>query len=377
VAAPVVRCRVVRSGYIVVFCVAAAVGGAPAIAGACSSGFQVTGVVPESGEHPANAAVIVRGTVAFEDSVSATIDGVPVTVVLDEALSYSGSIEPGDTWNVLALRFEPEPLPGQTVVVDGVPCEDGPEACPPYHVEYVAGEPDLEIADDMPVVGFDLLRFTSIIQNSCGTYGSVVDTHVDVADDAWEDESFVLLEVRAFHEGLGVEDVRRRVAESSSGWHYLDTTLVGDAFPLDGWCVDVTPRDAAGNEGPTVSTCDACMYLEADDAEDGTPLMPIPGGPCDVSSTTSSGGAGDTSSGAADTSSSGDAPPDPPADSDPPSDDDTTPPDDDDTSGAPAQDDGVDDRGCACTSSASPPPFALLLLGLLGLVRRRASSRAS
>jgi uncharacterized protein (TIGR03382 family) len=325
--------------------------------------------------------VIVRGTVAFEDSVTATVDGVPVTVVLDEALSYWGGIEPGNAWNVLALRFDPEPLPGQTVIVDGVPCDDIPKFCPPYHFEYVAGEPDLEIADDMPVVSFDLLRFTSIIRNSCGIYGSVVDTHVDVGDDAWEDESFVLLEVRAYHEGLGVEDVRRRVAASSSAWHYLDTSLVGDAFPLDGWCVEVTPRDAAGNEGPTVSTCDACMYLEADDAEDGTPLMPIPGGPCDVSSTTSSGGAAETSSSAADTSSSEDAPSDPtddpPSDSDPPSDDDTAPPDDeDDTSGGPSQDGGVNDRGCACTSAAAPSSFALLVLGLLGIQRRRTSPRA-
>ncbi len=349
----------------------------PDVARACSSSPQLTSTVPAGSEHPSNAAVILRGNVPL-DLVTATIDGMPVTVLLDDTLSADASIEAGPNyWMVLAVRFEPEPMPGQTVIVDGAAC-DYPDDCPPYHVEYVATEPDLGIAGDMLAVSFDLVRYTSTFLTSCGNYGSVIRTSIVVPPDAWADEAYVGFEVRAFHEELGIEDVRHHAADwEFPAVHYLDTEVVGDAFPLDGWCVEVTPRDAAGNEGVVVWSCDACMYAEAEGGTEVHRLEPIPGGVCDLGGSTSSstGGPADTSGGEDSTT---EPTPDPtddlPSDDDPPLDDGDEPPDDGDTTGAPAQDDGVTDRGCACSSSASPSAIALLLIGFAR--RRRTSPRA-
>jgi MYXO-CTERM domain-containing protein len=344
---------------------------------ACQYTPELNSAVPVGAEHPVNAAVILLGALDPE-LVTATIDGAPVTVVLDTDLSMESPTYEG-MYPILALRFEPAPMLGQTVVVDGSPCGKDPEFCPPFHIEYVAVEPDETIADGDGAVEFDLIRYTTPLWGtSCNEGGSVIRTRPEMAREVFADEAFELLEVRAFHEESGLEDVIRMAlpAYSLETEHVFDETIIGPAFPLEGWCVELTVRDAAGNADVLGTNCEACMYTENEDHDWNPPLMPIPGGPCDDgSASTSTGGTTDTSGG---DESTGD-PPDPtddlPADSGPPIDDSDSNDHGGDTSGAPASDVGVTDRGCACTSSMPTSGGALLMLAAIATRRRRARRR--
>jgi predicted outer membrane repeat protein len=346
---------------------------------ACSVFAVYDDAVPADGEHPANAAVIIRGSALDPGLVAATIDGMPVTVVLDEALSIVAGSE-GQYWMELALRFDPAPSPGQVVVVNGAACEDGPEICPPFGVEYVATAPDVEIVADIPSVSFDLVRSLQVNYNSCGDNGSAIFATVELEPGAFAGDDWVHLDVRAYHLAAGVDEV---VAEDASLLYdatifRLDPEMIGRAFPLDGWCIEVSSLDAAGNAGAVVTNCDACLF-GIDDGGAFPDLEPIPGGPCDdgstVSTTTASeSSGGDTSTSEASTSSTADEPP-PVSESE---DDDAAPPSgDDETSGGAPLDDAID-RGCACGPMRSPAGDApWWLLALVGVARRRSAHRRS
>jgi len=349
---------------------------APSDADACQYIPNLSSAVPTGAEHPVNAAVILVGALRPE-LVTATIDGAPVAIVLDPELTMEDEIFDG-MYLILALRFEPAPVAGQTVAVDGVPCEDGPEFCPPFHVEYVAVDPDATIADGEGNVEFDLIRFaTPLWGQQCNEGGSVIRARPDLDPEVFADEAFALLEVRAFHDEAGLEDVIRMPLDAYSldTVHVFDETILGPAFPLEGWCVELTVRDAAGNADVLGTGCEACMYADEEGHEWDPPLQPIPGGPCDdgSASTTSTGGSTDTSGGDESTTDIDTPLPDPSSDSGPTTDDPSAPPTHEDDTGGPALDD-VADRGCACTSSTASP--GLPLLCVVPLLRRR-KTRAS
>jgi hypothetical protein len=340
--------------------------------GACSGPAQLTDVIPVGAEHPANAAVILRGAWLSADGIAATIDGVPVQVVIDESLSIARGITPAG-WSVLALRLEPAPAAGQSVVVSGSPCGEDPEPCPAIEIAYVATEPDLSFDGLSPEFSFDLLRYTTAWQTSCGDYGSVIRTTFDLTTGDLEGEAFVMFEIHARNYPNGITD-DRVIREDASALppfsvHYLEPELIGDAFPLDGWCVQYDLYDAAGNPGTSIASCDACMFAEAEAGVEDPELSPIPGSVCDDGSATTDATTGTSSDGSSEGSSDS-------ATSDPPPGTESGPrletsdgsvgedaSGDDETTGAPTQDeDNVPTRGCGCTHERRPSSFAFLLV---------------
>lgn len=347
--------------------VVAGVGLRPAEARACSYDPGAHTIVPSGAEHPANAAVMLVGALLRTDDLSATIDGVPVEIVVDETLErrHDGSL--ADHWLILPLRFDPAPSPGQTVTVTGNACGPGGN-CNELDVAYVATEPDEIIADAEPTLAFDLVRFSDPAGTSCGSWGSFVHTTSTIDEAAFADEAFVIYDVVARNDGAGLQGTSRYQAS----WLQFDPDVlfapdvVGDAFPLEGWCVDIRMIDAAGNGGTVATSCDACMFYDGPPIAqvDEIPFAPVPGGPCDPGGGSSSGAANDEgSTGADDTSTSAAA------------DDDETPlPEPGDgstsetTSPSAVEDDGATERGCACAPaqrSDRAAGFALLLLAAL------------
>ncbi len=80
---------------------------------ACSPGEgHVDSVIPDDGTHPANAAIILTGHVLERDYLSATIDGQEARLIVDTELSARYPRD--DACDILALRLEPTPSPGQT-----------------------------------------------------------------------------------------------------------------------------------------------------------------------------------------------------------------------------------------------------------------------
>jgi MYXO-CTERM domain-containing protein len=254
----------------------------PDDARACVFRAEVSSIVPSAEEHPANAAVVLFGSGLRPDALTATVDGHAVDIVVDEGLAMPGF---GSDWSILPLRFEPSPSPGQTVSVTGTACDPaGPPTCE-VAITYVAGDADVAIAEPIPTLAVDLVRrSTADWGDSCGPGGSRVIARVEVDDTMFADEALVLCEVVARHDAAGLQEVsRRRMPASKFDQTVFFSGIVGQGFPLDGWCVDVRMIDAAGNAGTVASSCDACMYYEGDlEAPlDALPFEPIPGGACD------------------------------------------------------------------------------------------------
>ncbi len=344
----------------------------------CTTDHWVTKTIPTTDEHPSNAAVVFFGESLTTTIATATIDGVAASLVLDDSLSHPYDTLGPPAFYVMALRLEPEPMPGQIVAIDATECCYGERnGCRPLHIEYTATEPDEEISSEGLAVSFDLLRFLWVQMPSSGDHGSEVRAHLELSRDAFAEESFVKFDIRASHDALDFEFAYPYAAYFGEPLGdyvariWLPPEYIGRAFPFEGWCVDVSGRDASGNPFDPITSCEVCMIAEDDHP---IPWMPAPGGPCDDGTwTTSTSGGADTSGGAStDDGSISSTDPTFPMDSDG---DPSAAADDgqggEDTTGPAANDDGVTDRGCACASTVPPQFGELSLFAALALRRRR------
>ncbi|MBC8069968.1 MAG: hypothetical protein IAG13_16640 [Deltaproteobacteria bacterium] len=290
------------------------------------------------------------------DELVATVDGAPVALVVDEAHSLTMLTTQG--WEILTLRLDPEPVPGQMVSIRGGVCVGN---CGQLELDYVATDLDLEIAAPTGTVEFDVARLNQSPFSFCGATGSFVPARVDVDATAFADEELALLEVVARNASAGLErHFGMALARDGhvSPWVIFDESALGDAFPVEGWCVDVQVVDPAGNLATIASSCDACRVALAvgDEAPDQLDYETVPGGPCDEALASSSSSAESSSSGP--DAGSGTGGQDEGGE--------LTSSDD-----APSADDPTVDGGCGCKANGVTTSWWLLALSL---VRRRRST---
>jgi hypothetical protein len=323
--------------------------------------LEVSSVVPaDAGPYPANAAIVVRGHRLLPDQLVATVDGMPAMLVVVPELSLADTVFT-EQFRTLAVRVDPMPMPGQTVTVAGDPCDiDPPQTCPALDVEYVAGPPD----DAPPIltgdVSFDLLRYTEVQWNDCGEWGSEIWVHPQVDGDPMAAEAVVQFRLAAVHPDVPGDQSGAHLDELGDPEILsTSTSVIGDAFPFDGWCVSLHLLDAAANASDPIETCLPCMgAVEETWSFEGPAWEPIPGGECaEDPGDTDGGSTGDES----DTTNDG------PTSSGSSTGDDSTGWSD---SGQP----GDGDAACACrgTTRAVPTWMLIATLALAGRRRRPA-----
>lgn len=340
----------------------------PRIADACGASLpELRESVPADGDtYPANAALLFWGEGLSVEKVTVTVDGEPATLV-----EFAGGLAP------LMAQVEPEPLPGQTVVVAGEFCAEG-DSCP-ASITFTAGEPDF--VAPAPIVE---ASFFAVLEHAPFSFTSGCDqfevaqtmyVHLEQAAPA-AGEALVLFqvtwkpdeEVDANPISLTARGVEPTTIESV----VLTAEHFGSADVRTDVCLEVVARDAAGNEAPPFELCPPC-FMRSDEtplpSESTAPPEPVwteadavPGSACALATETSGEeptSGGDSESGEAPTSgATGET-------------EETGLPEETSDS-ATAGEDGPD-KGCACDSDGAggPGSLVLLALGLIGVRRRR------
>jgi len=314
---------------------------APSEARACSCvGGMAFLPLPTPEIHPANAALRRAGCSENLLTYAVTVDGVPATLENADALYPAVSITPA-------------PLPGQEVVVTQCSDEEAPVECPdpPLSVEalrFFAGPDDVE---PVPAAGSVTLSHSYHPRpNACDDDDADVEFYVELNEldqGSDTDVAYAVVIDTVPPEGYATLAETRWVGPDAvaSLSMTLRGTLDAITIPPEEVCVTVTATDLAGNATLAASACGSTALDE-----------PSPG-------TDSSGGAdSDSDSGADSDASTGEEPVGT-----------TTSDSESSGTGGAAQDPGTTDGGCSCTASPSSAPasLGLLVLGLLGLRRRR------
>lgn len=346
---------------------------APRLAAACGPPPPgLTDSLPADGAtYPANAAVLFSGFYLQTDALKVTVDGVDAELVpADLPAGFADR----------AVFVQPQPQPGQTVVISGSFCPE--ENCEETTLTFTAGEPDLVAPVPNPAAAF------------FGVYdhGDFVSSGGDCESDS--DITFYLhVEQSPVGEGGAPELVRaewkpndnggvsgsRRTTDGSEvlAMSVVTSQLAG-ADPNKDVCFSVTLHDAAGNVSEPYQVCPACFFREDDlPLTQSTPAEPVwtdadavPGSACadgDTTGDTDGESSGDPETGGT-TEDPTDSGPDPTGSSsgDPQTTGDT------DTSGPDTGDQQDDGKGCACDSDTNAPAApTLAALALLMLIRPR------
>ncbi|PCC75381.1 MYXO-CTERM domain-containing protein [Nannocystis exedens] len=363
---------VLASTCALVFCL-------PRLADACgASPAELHESVPADGEtYPANAALLFWGDAISVDKVTVTVDGEPAALV---PAAFAEGLAP------LAVKVEPEPQPGQTVVVAGEFCAEN-DGCP-ASITFTAGEPDVAAPATLAEASFFAVlehapfQFTS----GCDQWEIAQTMYVHLEQPApAAGEALVLFEVTwdGGEElgGSGIRRVARGLEPTTIVPVALNSGTLGAADVRTDVCLEVVARDAAGNAAAPFELCPPC-FMRVDEAPlaDGSTLPPeplwteadaVPGSACAPATETT----GDASTGGeeptgGEDSESGEAP--------------TTGATGEtgDSSETGAQEETSDsatggendpDKGCACNSDGQGGLGSLLLLGLglIGVRRRR------
>jgi MYXO-CTERM domain-containing protein len=341
----------------------------PRIADACGASLpELHESVPADGDtYPANAALLFWGEALSVEKVTVTVDGEPATLVHAE---FAQGLAP------LVVKVEPEPLPGQTVVVAGDFCGEG-DICP-ASITFTAGERD--VVAPAPIVE---ASFFALFEHAPFSFTSGCDqfeaaqsmyVHLEQAAPA-AGEALVLFRVTwepgEDADGNPIFLTARGVEPTTIESVALTTENFGSADVRTDVCLEVVARDAAGNEAPPFELCPPC-FMRSDEtplpSASTAPPEPVwteadavPGSACALATETSGEEptSGDSESGEAPTSgTTGETG--------------ETGPQEETSDSATAGEDGPD-KGCACDSDGAGGPGSLLLLalGLFGVRRRR------
>lgn len=352
---------------------------APRLAAACAPPLPgLTGSTPADGEtYPANAALLFEGFYLGLDGLKVTVDGVGAELVPADLPGFAA----------LVAGIEPQPLPGQTVVISGNFCPDN--GCDESTITFTAGEPDVT-----PPVANPAAAFFGVYDHA-----DFVSSGGDCQSDS--DFSFYLhLEQEAVAAGQAPELVRadwqpngdggfggsRRTVDGSEVLAMsVVASQLGAADPTKDVCFTVTLIDAAGNAAAPYDVCPACFFRKDDvPVQFSTPMEPawtdadaVPGSACAGGGETT--GEDETSGDSTGDPETGGTTEDPTGGPDPTGssgDPQTTGPqtggDDTETSGPDTGDQQDDGKGCACaTDSDAPAAPTLAALALLMLIRPR------
>jgi hypothetical protein len=231
--------------------------------------------VPADGvTYPSNGHVLFYGYGIDLSGVSVTVDGVAASLV---------GPDPGDPLGRVAdlvARVDPEPNPGQQVVITGTFCDDstGEGGCEATSLTFIAGDPDT-IA---PSTGglFELSYDAHDHTDTDGGVGSCfgggglryyvhVDTDIGELIPSGElaaGATPMFWIVTGTSESAAEPAFERVVATADPDLDLvvtLDDMAVVDAADI---CIDVALVDAAGNAlSEVASSCAACMYRNDDD----------------------------------------------------------------------------------------------------------------
>lgn len=117
------------------------------------------GVIPEG------ALLLLDGQVLRPEQLAAAVDGVPAKLVLVPEHSHGLHFWAWDyAYRTMALRVEPPPLPGQTLVVTGDPCLqwEGMSYCDEVELSYTVGDADVEPPDAPAELWYDVYDHGSV-----------------------------------------------------------------------------------------------------------------------------------------------------------------------------------------------------------------------
>jgi len=335
---------------------------AEGLARACQPPFPgLFGSIPDHGTtHPANAAVLLEGYDISLDAVTVTVDGAPAALIEQPPLPWI---------NGVFVRIEPQPQPGQTVVIEGDFCPQ-PGECEPQQIPFTATDPDLTPPAPITAFSFDIYDYPPHDPGvgSCMSPSDFTRYFRISAPLPGPGESYNIHRLSVVGDGPVLPSrlaITTDMAITVSG---LDAELMG--APLaESACFHVDTIDFAGNVGPASPPICLPCRVRVDTRAPFLPIEPawtdddlFPGGPCATAEETT--GEGNTSDGPTS---------DGPATSGATTSDATT----SDATTASSNTDatgGADDPGgCACRNAAAPTgssaTFGLLLLAL-GLRRR-------
>ena len=336
---------------------------APARARACEPlPPGLTSSVPADGEGlPANAALLFFGQALSLTGVSVTVDGAPAALVPADAVAGAA----------LAARVDPPPAPGQAVVIAGDFCQES-GGCGPTMLAFTASA-----ADDTPPTPITDGSFFAIYDHGdfvssggdCQT-DSDLTFYVHLVDGASVGDARTVFTATWDPDGLG--PIPAAFGDSTlgtGGASVLSISITADKLlgktPAD-VCLTIQVGDLAGNKPASYELCPACYLRQDATVPDGsTPPEPawteddaVPGSACAGPSGSSS---GDSDTGPLTTGS-------------PTEGGSSVGPGSSSSAGSTGPETGGEtggEKGCACAAESSPPPSWLLLLGVLGLGRRR------
>lgn len=231
---------------------------------------QVDSVVPSDGGHPANSAILLLGWSLSATKLSATIDDAPVTVVIDEAASEWRDSD--FAYSTLALRLDPEPLPGQTLSLSGDPCEydfTRGESCDGFEVTYVAEEID-EVAPVAPSQWWWDGWFVpeapdELLPNgSCkdmATLGDLTVSYTFGDDLVVDDSTDLLVRIWSTPESDSTAYVPAvRAIRSAADAMWLPLFIDQTRYPIaeSPACIHIEVVDLAGNSSGVLESCEPC-----------------------------------------------------------------------------------------------------------------------
>lgn len=248
-------------------------------------------LLPRDGDtHPANAAVFFHVYDADPGLLDVDVGGRP------------GRLVPADEIGAGAWWFDPTPAPGETVRIEGRPCEG--EACAPVSLTFTAGEPDDTAPSPPPTAWFSIYDHADIEHSggACGDGGTAA-AYAHVPDPPADGGSPVLYRLaiheRGREEALGVAEwslavpVGREPADDPPVRVIdLDGPALADIAPED-LCLRVRTQDAAGNVAEFLDICGPCHFrvdppserhagpLDHPDEPSWTEADRIEGGRCD------------------------------------------------------------------------------------------------
>jgi hypothetical protein len=206
--------------------------GAPAVADACTCVARVE-VLGNREAWPANGLLAIEGcgAVTSSEPLAVWVDGEPARLV---AAGIDSEPE------VLLLRIEPPPLPGQTITFD--PCADEQDYCP-YRGS--AAEWTAMAADHAPpqasVGALVVERGDEQDGTSCAPHGP---SFIVKAEDVEIDEDVELVRVQVVRDGVAIASHTFRWRLGSGP----DFELRVAAVTSEPACIRVSALDAAGNE---------------------------------------------------------------------------------------------------------------------------------
>ena len=332
---------------------------------------------------PEGAVLLLDGQVLWPEQLAVTVDGVPAELVLVPERSHGLDYWLWDfAYRTMALRVEPPPQPGQTIVVTGDPCLQwkGRTYCDEVELTYTVGDADVVPPDAPADLWYDVYDHGSLASSYSTCSGVAARFEVTIAAELERDVLEYPLEYR----------LSRRPRETPGAWALVEHDWLRDAedhdpyfrwlyvlediegvLPLaEAFCLRLQTFDAGENLGGELEVCPPCHDQVGDEASfialwpDGQPSYDdewlYRGGHCPVApepddaTGTSGGDEGPASS------TSGTVEPEPGSSSD-------------GSSGDELPGSDQPDRGCACvaTSAGRVGTSAGLLLGLVLLGARR------